>query len=182
MIKKIIFSMLLSLPAAWAVSQQQSVYNISFKDIQGNQVTLQSFSGKKMLIAVLDAAHPDEMFLKKLDTLYRNNSSTLQVIAVPVSDFGRAISHKKLTALYNRLQLGFILSQTAKGKKANGAQQHPALYWLTHSISNTHFDNDVEEPGQLFVISETGDLFAVMNSKASPTSAAMARVISRQIK
>ncbi|THU30763.1 hypothetical protein FAM09_29630 [Niastella caeni] len=180
MIKKIIFSVLLSMQVMGAFCQD--FYSLSFKDSQNNSVSLQSFSGKKIVIAVFDAAHPNEEFLKKLDTLYRNNSSTLQVIAVPLLDFGKAISNDRLTALYNRLQLVFIISQPGNGKKVSGGEQQSILQWVTNKSANKHFDNDVEEPGQLFVIDETGNLFAVMKSKVSPTSAAMTRVISTKFK
>jgi len=179
MIKRIIYILLLSSPLL--AFSQQALYNIAFRDIQNNEVSLNSFSGKKVVIAVINGAAPEELFLKKLDTLYRNNSAVLQVIAVPVSDFGTPVSNESLLAIYNRLNLGFIMTRAGKGKKTNGDHQLSLLQWLTHSDANKRFDNDVEEPGQLFVISETGLLYAVMKSKVSPTGATMNKVISQKV-
>jgi glutathione peroxidase-family protein len=178
MIKNIIFILLLSMPVC--VFSQQDLYTITFKDINNNQVSINTFSGKKIVISVIDAANPNERYLKMLDTLYRNNNTTVQVIAVPACNFANAISNDSLVAIYNRLHLGYIISKPAKGKKADGDQQHSLLQWLTHSDSNRHFENDVEEPGQLYVVSESGSLYAVMKSKILPTSAAMNKIISRQ--
>lgn len=178
--KKMILSLLFSFSGIWALSQQD-FYSLSFKDLGNNQVSMRSYSGKKVVIAVFDAAKPNEEFLKKLDTLYRNNSSTLQVIAVPVKDFDNVAGNEQLTNLYNHLQLGFVISMAGNGKKTSGSGQHGILHWVTNKSANKHFDIDVEEPGQLFVIDETGNLFAVIKSKVSPTSVSMAKVISKKM-
>lgn len=179
MIRNIIFILLLSIPVC--MFSQQDLYNITFQDIKNNQVSVNSFSGKKIVISVIDASNPNERYLKMLDTLYRNNTTNVQVIAVPAFNFANAISNDSLAAIYNRLHLGYIISKPAKGKKADGDQQHRLLQWLTHSDSNRHFDNDVEEAGQLYVITENGVLYAAMKSKISPTSATMNKIISRQV-
>lgn len=173
------FVVLFSMPVL-AISQQE-LYDITFHDINNKPIALNTFSGKKIVISVIDAARPDELYLKMLDTLYRNNNTTVQVIAVPVSNFGNAISNDSLTVLFKKLNLSYIISKTAEGRKENN-HQHPILYWVTHVSSNKRFDNDIEEPGQLFVISESGVLYAVMKRKISPTGATMNKVISQQIR
>jgi glutathione peroxidase-family protein len=178
MIKRIIFIALFLLPV-WLFGQQ-GLYDISFLDIKDNSIAVSAFSGKKIVIAVIDAANPDEPYLRMLDTLCRNNNATLQVIAVPVTNFGNAISNDSLAAIGKRQNLGYIISKAAKGKKEDAAQQS-LLNWVSHISLNKHFDNDIEEPGQLFVISEEGILYAQMKRKILPTGPTMKKIISQRI-
>jgi glutathione peroxidase-family protein len=49
----------------------------------------------------------------------------------------------------------------------NGENQHPLFKWLTHLNKNTHFDRDVEETGQLFIISKKGTLYGILGRQVS---------------
>lgn len=176
-----LISLLFILPLLAISQQDDSIYGISFQDIHNSQVAMTQFSGKKIVVSVINAASPDELQLKMLDTLQKKHSTKVKVIAIPISNFGQAVSNDSLIAISTRLNLGYVIAKTDKGKKADGGQQHKLLKWLTHITENTRFDRDVEEAGQMFVISEAGVLFAVMKSKISPTGTSMDRLINQQV-
>jgi glutathione peroxidase-family protein len=159
---------------------QQGLYTIQFQNINNQPVSLSQFTGKKIVVSVINAAAPDELHLKQLDTLQKNNMTNVKIIAVPITNFGTPVSNDSLRAIRNRLNLSYILSKPGKGKKSDLAQQHRLLQWLTHLSANARFDKDVDEAGQMFVVSEGGVLFAVMKNKVRPTGTAMNRLITHQ--
>jgi hypothetical protein len=56
----------------------------------------------------------------------------------------------------------FLVSDSGGVKKDKGERQHPLVRWLTDIKQNQYFDGDVESDLQLYVISESGVLYAIM--------------------
>ena len=165
----------------WGFSQQ-SLYDINLNDIHDNQISLNSFAGKKIVVLVVDATNPDEQQLKMLDTLCRDNINVMHAIAIPVSNFGKGKNNERLAAIFNKLNIAYTVSGISKAKKSDGEGQNKLLRWLTHAELNKHFDKDIEEPGQIFVISETGILYATMKKKILPTGSTMKKILGQHIK
>lgn len=161
---------------AMAMSQQ-GLYTIQFQNTNSQTVSMAQFAGKKLVVSIINAAAPDELYMKQLDSLQRTYSNKVSVIAIPVTNFGSALSNDSLVAISTRLNLSYIISIPAKGKRSDNAQQHPLLSWLTNLSQNARFDRDVEEPGQMFVISKQGILFAVIKNRISPTESTINRLI-----
>jgi len=67
------------------------------------------------------------------------------------------------------------------GRKINGTSQHPLLKWVTNKPENGHFEHDVDESGDLFVISETGRLFAVLKQGSLPAANVMHDILNMQV-
>ncbi len=142
-----------------------SIYDVQFNKLNGDAVIMPAYSNKKIMITVFNSANPDAARLRYFDSL-QNADASLQVIAVPATDLGGTGSNASLTTLRNMLSAKFIMTKSAKVKKAAGANQHALLKWLTALNENAHFDRDVEVAGQLFIISRTGVLYAVLGNDA----------------
>jgi glutathione peroxidase-family protein len=118
-----------------------------------------------VIIAVVSANAAGLKLVKYLDSAQKANPA-LQAIAIPTGDFDGSIKAQDLRDL--KKNIGIIVTQPLKVKKANGAQQHPLFAWLTKGSENLHFDKDVEGEGQLFFVSGKGTLYSVLPNSAPP--------------
>jgi glutathione peroxidase len=183
MIMKSTIIILISVLAGFAAKAQQSnLYEISFEGLDNNQINMLDYKGKKIIIVECDAAKPDRKQLLALDTLYKNDSSRLVVIAIPVSDFGSNPSKAEIKKLWqDTLKLSYVITKISKAKKTNGSAQHKVLRWLTGKDQNNHFDTDVDNDGELFVISEQGRLFACLKEKPDLNGRMMKNILSQYV-
>lgn len=141
-------------------------YNLSFKELDSSQIiNMVDFQGKKVIIAVINASNPDKSLLLKLDSIYRHNGAAIMPIVIPIQDFGSHISEESLLRFCrDTLQLKMPISQISFGGKSNATHQHPLLRWVTTKEYNQHFDYDIKNGNELFILSETGKLFAVLKN------------------
>jgi glutathione peroxidase len=146
----------LTLPAG------DSFYNLSVTAITGTAVSVAGFQGKRVLVVPFNGAQVDWGMLEKLDSLQKQHSDSLAVLAVPALDFDTSVNSASLAHIHDSLGLGLILIQPGYVKKAAGASQLPVFQWLTNNSRNTHFNRDVEADGQVFVISPKGTLYSII--------------------
>ena len=136
-----------------------NIYNLSFLDLNGNTLKMADYKAKKILVVLFDASSPDLSQLQSLDSFYKTCQNTLNVIAIPVTDFSIPLPRLKLKSILNdSLKLSYPIAALGKAKKINGENQQPLLKWITTLNDNTHFDNDINNNGQIFLINEQGNL------------------------
>lgn len=159
-----------------------SFYQLQCKDLDQHTINLTAFRGKKVIVTEFDAGKPDRNQLLSLDSLYRQHASSLAVIAVPVEDFSAAMPVKTLKGLLiDTLKLSYPIAAIGKAQKKNANNQYQLLQWLTNKSLNRHFDRDIDEAGQLFVVSESGVLYATLKHQAWPTGSLVKEVLGRQV-
>jgi len=147
----------------------QTPYGLSFPGINGQTINLEGYAGKKLLVVVLNAAAPDKAHLQMIDSLRNANKDSLSVIGVPVEDFGEPLSDTALSALLkDSFGLHYPIAQTGKGSKTNEEDQQVLLQWLTRVDQNYHFDRDITEDGQTYLINEEGTLFGLFQKTVRP--------------
>jgi glutathione peroxidase len=147
---------------------QSQVYDITIPKIDGTSVSLSSYKGKKIVVLSVSPGNIQNGTLAVLDSLQAANPSFV-VIAVPATDFAGNDDSLKIDAIKKNSPRHVIVAAADAVKKSNGAKQNRLLQWLTNSSQNTHFDADVTTDVQLYLISESGILFAVLE-KGTPTS------------
>jgi glutathione peroxidase len=148
-----------------AFTTQTSIYDVQFQKLNGGNVNVSQFSNKKIIVIAFSAANPDGARLHYLDSL-QTADTTLQVIGVPATDFSGQGNNGVLNALSNSLSSKFVMSKQSLVKKIAGNNQHSLFKWLTQVTENGHFDADVVSDGQLFLISNTGSLYSVLENGA----------------
>jgi len=143
---------------------QDSIYDIDIQLVaSGQPVSMYSFANKKILIATISSINPDTLQLRFLDSLQTADAS-LSVIAVPVIAGNDAGNDRFIANLQNSMALDFIITKSARVKKSDGNNQHSLFRWLTNVTGNGHFDTDVGDPGQIFIISRRGILYSVFEN------------------
>ncbi|TAN15354.1 MAG: hypothetical protein EPN37_09545 [Chitinophagaceae bacterium] len=161
---------------------QKEIYNIQFKGLNGDTIDMASYRGKKIIVAGFASGGTDLSEWRLLDSLYRKNQNKLVVIAVPLSDLVSVNSGVVPTKqmLRDSLHISFPIAAQGKGRKEQGANQQPLLHWLTNKEENGHFNTDIVEDGQLFIINEAGRLYAVLRKKSLYKKALIDRILNEK--
>jgi glutathione peroxidase len=145
-----------------------SIYDYSFTTIEGIQTSLNSYQGKKIIILTLPISQNTEnnIYLQRLDSLSKAHQGNVVMIGVPSFEDGYSIegSNNLKTWYRSILDSQFLISKGLHTRKSSS--QEPLFKWLTDKDLNRHFDLDVEGAGQQFFISETGNLYGVIDPEA----------------
>lgn len=143
------------------------IYDISFVTIEGQTKSMSDYQGKKILVITLpiQQSSSGDSILFSLDTISRNNSNILQILAVPSKEDGFSAANKSLLWQWYRSKLGsgVVILDGVYTRKSSGLNQHDLFRWLTHENENEHFDLDASEPGAKFFISPSGELYGVLS-------------------
>jgi len=141
------------------VGKSQNFHDLSFKNIDGNQVSANTFISKKVLFIIIPLSATDSLFTQ-LQAFRSRYDDTVKIVGIPSFEDGFQTSNSTtLKNLYN--PLGIILTEGMYTKKSSPNQSVLAK-WLTDKTKNRHFDADSKGIGSKFFVSGTGRLFAVM--------------------
>ncbi|MBZ5858562.1 hypothetical protein [Flavihumibacter profundi] len=148
-----------------AISQTK-VYDITIQGTNGNSINISSFKGKKILVASISPSNLKNGQLNFLDSLQLSHPD-VYIIAIPASDFEASNSTSDLVDSIKRVGIyHFIITNGGYVKKDKGINQYQLMKWLTNDTDNTHFNSDVNTDDQLYFISESGILYAVLEKGA----------------
>lgn len=161
------FSILIFLLYCNVSFSQTSVYEISLKTLDSIPVQLSSFKGKKLLIAAVSPQTLQSGGLQYLDSL-QLAYPTIKIFVIPAQDFGGNQNPEILTRVRNNFSKRVTVFSFSKVKKGARHEQHSLMKWLTSVSDNGHFDADVLTDQQLYAISESGVLYAVVGKGVSP--------------
>lgn len=146
---------------------QSSFYNMSIEGINGKTIQLSDFKGKKIVIASVSADRLKNGRLSYLDSL-QLAYPLVTILVVPAGDFGGQGDSLIINNIKKNIaSLHVMIAAESAVKKDKGIRQSPLLKWLTNASSNVHFNDDIEADDQLFVISESGIVYAVIVNEFS---------------
>jgi glutathione peroxidase len=162
----------------------QGIYNLPLKTIDGKQINLEDYRGKKILFIILPLADTDTSLstadLSYIQTKYPNS---LVVIGIPAEEAGfKKEDEARLKNLYKNQAPNFILSEGIRVKKTSGSSQSLVFQWLTDKERNGHFNTDVQGPGHKFFVNEQGVLYAVIGARTKLTHPVIDKILSKQLK
>lgn len=155
-------------------------YDLSFTASNGSVISLRSFTGKKVIIFPINGRHPDLQTLRILDSVAVKNQDSIVVLGFPALDFDSTATTQMVGKMHDSLGLHLTFGQPVWAGKTSLRGQNPIFQWLTSMDQNHHFNRDVEEEGQLFVVSKRGMLYSVINKDLAP--ALLKRVIATNVK
>lgn len=171
------FISLIALTVFISFSPSGDIYSLAIKTLDGNNMELNQYKGKKIFFVVLSLSGEDATIkpnqLAQLQDKYKN---TLVVIGVPSIEAGfKASDADKLNNLYKDAHI--IITEGMNVKK--GEQQSALFNWLTHKDQNRHFDQDVQGVGSKFFVDESGELYAVMGANLTLTHPLMEKILTK---
>ena len=138
-----------------------SIYDLQIQTVEGNKIKMSEFKGKKILIASISPDNLEAEGLAFMDSLQLANPAVV-VIAMPASDFGGSRNAEIMLDIKDKTSRKIIVAEQADVKKASHNSQNSLMKWLTHDAENFHFDAEVVTDNQIYIISESGVLYAVL--------------------
>lgn len=159
----------------------KSFYGLHVKDVEGHDIDMPSFRGKKVMVITL-ATNNEDSLVAQLRAFQSINNS-VAVIGVLASDDGyNERKEPGADRFFRKTQkLNILLTKAVKTRKAAGAAQSELLQWLTKKEYNLHFDQDVRGGGHKFFIDEKGELYAVIGPEVALGSPVIQRIISKPL-
>ncbi|WP_449437268.1 glutathione peroxidase [Pedobacter steynii] len=152
----------------------KSVYDFSFKTIDGKEIKLSKFKGKKILIvntASKCGFTPQYEDLEKLQKQYGKN---VVLIGFPAGNFGGqelATNSEIKEFCTGKYNVTFLLSEKSSVK---GDDISPLFKYLT-SQENPDFTGDIQWNFEKFLINEKGQLVHRFRSKVKPLDEAITK-------
>ncbi|TDG35682.1 glutathione peroxidase [Pedobacter changchengzhani] len=155
-----------------APNPPKNVYDFSFKTIDGKEVKLSQFKGKKILIVNTASMCGYTPQYEDLEKLHKQYGKKLVVIGFPEGNFGGqefstdAEIKKFCTGKYN---VTFMLAQKSS---VMGSDISPLFKYLT-TQTNTEEQGDIKWNFEKFLINEKGELVHRFRSKTKPMDEAI---------
>jgi len=143
----------------------ETVYKYSITTADGEETSLEKFSGKPMIIVVLPVTHTisDTLLLLQMDSLGREHKDSMLIIGVPSYEDGfEDDSLLSFVTWYKSLAGESIIITIGTNTRKNSPYQSELFQWLTNKDLNGHFDDDVAGASSKYFINRSGNLCAVL--------------------
>ena len=159
---------LLVLLSFWSfkVCSQTSIYRLNLTGLDRSTIRLADFKGKKVLISLISPDNLQKTGLRLLDSL-QDAYPNLKVIVLPIDDYGGTKNDQILESVRDNSSKRVFVASLASGKKEAGGRQHTLAKWLTTAADNVHFDAEANTDDQMYIVSESGILYARLEKGTS---------------
>ncbi len=149
-------------------AQSTSIYDYTFIDIEGNEVSLADFKGKKLLIVNVASKCGFTPQYTELQELHEKHGDKVAIIGFPCDQFGgqEPGSEEDIQSFCQKnYGVAFLMASKIEVK---GKDQHPIYTWLTTKEANGVDDSKVMWNFQKYLIDENGKLVESFKSGVSP--------------
>lgn len=149
-----------------------SIHSYKTTSIEGNELALSDFAGRKMLIVNVASACGYTPQYQQLQELHEQFSDKLAVVGFPCNDFGAQESGSEAEIKeFCTVRFGVTFPLSAKvGIKQN---THPIYDFLTKKDLNGVEESEVRWNFQKYLLNEKGELMTVFSSSVSPLDEAI---------
>lgn len=159
---------------------QKSIYDYSVQDIDGNEVSMSMFKGKKILVVNVASKcgyTPQYEDLQKLYDQYA--SKDFVIVAFPANNFMKQEpgSNEEIKAFCTE-EYG-VTFQVMSKISVKGDDQAPIYSWLTTKDQNGVMDSKVKWNFQKYCIDENGILITSFSPSVSPLDPAIVEWINQ---
>ena len=152
-----------------AVCQTKSIYDYTAIDIDGKEISMSQFKGKKLLIVNVASKCGNTPQYEGLERLYQKyGSEKFVVIGFPANNFmgqepGSNEDIKEFCTSTYQVTFPMMGKISVKGK-----DKAPIYEWLTQKENNGVMDAEVTWNFQKFMIDENGKLVGVVKPGVEP--------------
>lgn len=146
----------------------ESLYDISIKSLDGKDINLADYKGKKILFVNVASECGFTPQYAGLQKLHEEYGDKVTIIGVPCNQFGgqEPGTHDEIAAFCERnYGVTFLITEKVDVK---GENQHPLYAWLTQKDKNGVLDSEVKWNFQKYLISETGELLEMFSTRVKP--------------
>tara|TARA_B110000285_G_scaffold82949_1_gene95463 strand:+ start:35 stop:556 length:522 start_codon:yes stop_codon:yes gene_type:complete len=161
------FSILL-LCLSFFTQTSSTVYDFSIKDIDGKEINLEEYKGKKILFVNVASKCGYTRQYEGLQKLYEENKENLVIIGLPCNQFMHQEpgTNEEIKSFCTK-NYGVTFPITEK-INVKGGEIHPLYNWLTRKELNGLVESKVKWNFQKYLINEEGNLIQVFGSKVKP--------------
>ena len=160
-----------------AQNEKASIYDIQLIGIDGENIDLKAYQGKKILFVNVASECGFTNQYEGLQELYSTYKDKLVVIGLPCNQFGGQEPGKALEIkTFCRLNFGVDFPLTKK-IKVKGSEQHQLYEWLTTKAQNGKKNSSVKWNFQKYLIDEQGRFLDVFYSMTKPMSKKITKLI-----
>jgi len=152
-----------------SVAQSTNIYDYSFTDINGNDVQLSQFKGKKILFVNVASKCVYTPQYDQLQELHEKYGDKLVIIGFPSNQFMKQEkgSDSEIASFCKKnYGVKFLMASKIDVK---GKNQHPVYQWLTDKKLNNVKRSKVRWNFNKYLVDENGKLLARFKSKVKPT-------------
>ena len=161
--------MLFTIITASAALAQQSFYEFSVKDIDGNEFSFASLKGKKVMVVNTASKCGLTPQYEKLELLYNQyGGDNFVIIGFPANNFmGQEPGTNNQIKEFCTAEYGVTFPMMSK-ISVKGDDMHPLYKWLTSKELNGFDDSSVSWNFQKYLIDEKGNLVKVVSPRTNP--------------
>lgn len=154
-----------------------SFFDCTYTTIDGKEVKLDTFRGKKILIVNVASRCGFTPQYEGLEALYRANEDRLVIIGFPANDFmGQEPGSNEEIAAFCRLNYGVTFPISEKVSVV-GEGMHPVYRWLTDKKLNGWNSSAPKWNFHKYLVDESGELVGVFPSSVKPDSKEIASLL-----
>jgi glutathione peroxidase len=155
----------------------QSIYDFEFKTLQGEDIVLSNYKGRKMLIVNTASECGYTPQYKELQELYDKHGDKVVVLGFPANNFGgQEPGSNQEIATFCEKNYGVTFPVMEKISVA-GDDMHPLYKFLSSKEINGVTDEKPNWNFCKYLIDENGKVQAFFNSKVTPMSNEMLTAI-----
>ncbi|PID26580.1 MAG: glutathione peroxidase [Candidatus Cloacimonadota bacterium] len=146
------------------------IYDIAVKNIDGKELNLKQFKGKKILFVNVASKCGFTKQYEGLEKLYKKYKDKLVIIGFPCNQFGgqepgNAEEIKSFCSINYGVSFPIAEKIDVKGEK-----QHPVYQWLTQKEKNGVENSSVKWNFQKYLVDENGNYIDFWYSLTKPMS------------
>lgn len=155
------------------ISQSQSIHSFKVAGIDGKQISLSAYKGKKILIVNTASKCGYTPQYESLQKVYEQYGQKLVIIGFPCNQFGGqepGSSEDIVSFCKKNYGVNFPLAEKIDVKGDNTA---PVYQWLTQKSKNGVLDATIGWNFNKFLLDENGKMLAYFPSSVKPDSEAI---------
>jgi glutathione peroxidase len=148
----------------------KTIYDFEMKTLDGKNISLSKFKGKKMLIVNVASECGYTPQYKGLEELYKKYGNKVTVIGIPSNDFGgqEPGSAEEIQSFCQKnYGVTFPIMEKVSVK---GKDMHPLYRWLSSKADNGVTDESPNWNFCKYLIDENGKVIKFFKSKTEPMS------------
>lgn len=168
---KLLFAIILTaFTTNYSMNTTDSIYNFTLLDIDGNEIKLNKYQGKVLLLVNVASKCGYTPQYEGLQTLFEDyKNDGLIIIGFPANNFmGQEPGSNEDIKQFCTLNYGVDFPMASK-VSVKGKDQHPLFTYLT-SLPNQDFDGAIKWNFEKFLVDKEGNLVRRFRSSVKPES------------